>query len=80
MCAGAFGMKPWHKAIDDTFRLITGKKLRFTGYDKWEKESLKSEENPQYDNECHRKRITPAFIGSKKDSSVRITDITFQDV
>ena len=76
VCAGAFGMKPWHKAIDDTFRLITGKKLRFTGYDKWEKESLKSEENPCATMNVTEKRITPAFIGSKR-IACEDTDITF---
>lgn len=45
-CAGAFGMKPWHKAVDDTFSLLCGEKLEFENYDGWEKESLKSEENP----------------------------------
>ncbi len=76
VCAGAFGMKPWHKAIDDTFRLITGKKLCFTGYDKWEKESLKSEENPCATMNVTEKRITPAFIGSKR-IACEDTDITF---
>lgn len=45
-CAGAFGMEPWHEAIQDTLLLLEGKKLTMTGYSKWEKESLKSEENP----------------------------------
>ncbi len=45
-CAAAFGMKPWHPAIEDAFRLLRGKKLKFEGYDLWEKESLKTEEDP----------------------------------
>ena len=45
-CAGAFGMKPWHPSIEDAWKLIRGKKLSFDGYDLWEKESLKSEDNP----------------------------------
>ena len=45
-CAAAFGMEPWHKSIQDAMDLLTGKSLRFEGYDKWEKESLKDEENP----------------------------------
>ena len=45
-CAPAFGMEPWHPAITDAFAVLTGEKLCLQGYDKWEKESLKSEENP----------------------------------
>lgn len=44
--APEFGMEPWHKALYDTLDCITGKKSEFTGYEKWEKESLKSELNP----------------------------------
>ena len=45
-CAAAFGMETWHKSIQDAMNLLTGKSLRFEGYDKWEKESLKDEEHP----------------------------------
>jgi muramoyltetrapeptide carboxypeptidase LdcA involved in peptidoglycan recycling len=45
-CAGAFGMEPWHPSIKDAFDILTGKKTFVHGYDLWEKESLKSEENP----------------------------------
>lgn len=45
-CAPAFGMEPWHPAIEDAWKLLCGEKLKMTGYDLWEKESLKSEENP----------------------------------
>ena len=45
-CASAFGMEPWHQSIQDAMDLLTGKKLRFEGYDKWEKEWLKDEEHP----------------------------------
>lgn len=42
----AFGMEPWHESIEDAFALLKGEKTEFTGYDKWEKESLKNEEQP----------------------------------
>lgn len=45
-CAAAFGMEPWHKSLYDAMEALTGKRLEFCGYDKWEKESLKDEENP----------------------------------
>lgn len=45
-CAPAFGMEPWHPAIDDAFLVLTGKKQKLTSYSAWEKESLKSPEMP----------------------------------
>ena len=45
-CAPAFGMEPWHPAIHDAFRVLTGETLSLSGYDRWEKESLKDEEHP----------------------------------
>lgn len=45
-CAAAFGMEPWHRAIEDAYELLTGKKRIMCGYDLWEKESLKDEEHP----------------------------------
>ncbi len=44
--APAFGMEPWHPAIADAYELLRGRKLTMEGYDCWEKESLKDEENP----------------------------------
>lgn len=45
-CAAAFGMEPWHTSLKDAMKLLTGKKLTVQGYPKWEKEGLKSAENP----------------------------------
>lgn len=45
-CAAAFGMNPWHESLQDAYDLLRGKKTQVSGYDLWEKESLKSEENP----------------------------------
>ena len=75
-CVASFGMEPWHPAIQDSSDVLTGKKLVQNGYDKWEKESLKSEENPCATMNVTEKRITPAFIGSKR-IACEDTDITF---
>ena len=45
-CAPAFGMEPWHPAIEDAYRLLRGEKLTQTGYALYETESLKDETNP----------------------------------
>ena len=40
-CAGTFGMRKWHPAVQDAFDLLCGKKKEFSNYDGWEMESLK---------------------------------------
>lgn len=45
-CAGTYGMEPWHEALEDVHKLLTGEINTVRGYDKWEKESLKNEDNP----------------------------------
>ena len=45
-CAAAFGMEPWHPSLEDALAILTGEKREVFGYNGWEKESLKSEENP----------------------------------
>ena len=45
-CAGTFGVYPWYKSTEDAFDLITGRKLIMNGYPFYEKESLRTEENP----------------------------------
>ncbi|MCR5398391.1 MAG: LD-carboxypeptidase [Lachnospiraceae bacterium] len=49
--AAAFGMNPWHKAIQDAVDVLTGEAchdgiISLNGYDKWETESLKDDEHP----------------------------------
>lgn len=45
-CAGTFGMEPWHESLSDAMALLRGEKLTLSGYDRWERESLKDEEHP----------------------------------
>ncbi len=50
-CAAAFGMKPWHRSLNDAMNILTGLSVKdgvvkLEGYDKWEMFSLKDEENP----------------------------------
>lgn len=45
-CAPAMGMEPWHNSIQDLWELLHGRKFQFTGYPYWERESLKSAEQP----------------------------------
>ncbi len=45
-CAPAFGMEPWHESIDDAFNVLTGQNLIVHGYDEYEVESFKDEDDP----------------------------------
>ena len=45
-CASSFGMEPWHSSIQTAWDLLCGKTDTVSGYDLWEKESLKDEEHP----------------------------------
>ena len=44
--APTFGMEPWHESVTDAFDLLCGKTKEAHGYEMWELESLKAEENP----------------------------------
>lgn len=72
-CAAAFGMEPWHEAIEDAFALLTGKKNTIKGYDLWEKESLKNEENPLAPYHVTEKRSLKSYMGSRE-----VDSLTFQ--
>lgn len=45
-CAASFGMEPWHQNLMDAIDILTGKRLTVSGYNGWERESLKDEEHP----------------------------------
>ncbi len=55
-CVASFHMTPWHPSLQDAFNLLTGKSVQVNAqgqesitvhnYDGWERESLKSPENP----------------------------------
>ena len=70
-CAPAYGMEPWHPALRDTFALLTGETDKAHGYDKWEKESLKNEENPLEPYNVTEKTEIKKFGRGKDDSIVR---------
>lgn len=64
-CAAAFGMEPWHPAINDAFSLLRGKKLIMKGYEKWEKESMKDERHPLEPYHVTEPRILKIFPDQK---------------
>ena len=51
-CAPTFGMKKWHPALRDAWKLLHGKKLVMDGYDSYEAESLRDEDHPLESYNC----------------------------
>lgn len=60
-CAPAFGMEPWHACIHDLWDAVHGKKLQFSGYPTWERESRKSPEEPFVPYNTTEPRIIQVF-------------------
>ncbi len=64
--APAFGMEPWHESLFDAYGILTGEKDSVSGYDCWEKESLKSPENPLAPYNVTEPRVIRSFVGKKE--------------
>ena len=64
-CASSFGMEPWHQGLWDAFGILTGRGSVVQGYEMWEKESLKSPENPLAPYHLTEKRRIHSFLGKK---------------
>lgn len=65
-CAGAFGMEPWHVSLEDALGVLTGERLSAHGYELWEKERLKSEENPLVPYNVTEPVRLRCFVGRKE--------------
>lgn len=65
-CAAAFGADKLHASLKDALDVLMGKKLSVSGYDMWEKESLKNEDNPTPEYNLTEKKILRCFYGDKE--------------
>ncbi len=83
-CAAAYGMEPWHASLRDAMDLLTGKHLTVHGYPKWERESLKDEENPLAPYHVTEKRVLRCYPGGQDGldgdllSGEEIGEVSFQ--
>ncbi len=85
-CAAAFGMEPWHESLEDALGILTGGTRIVKGYDKWERESLKNEENPLEPYHVTENRVLKSYLGNislewekqsgfhEKSAGERVTD------
>lgn len=76
-CAASFGMEPWHESISDCYELLLGNKLSFSAYDKWEKESLKDEENPLAPMNVTEDRIHAIYYKNELINDAVQSDVNF---
>ncbi len=63
---GAFGAHEKHQCLQDTWELLKGNKLTQSGYPLYEKESLKSEDNPYAGINATEQKILKIFEGTKE--------------
>jgi len=64
-CAAAFGMEPWHQSLLDALHILSGEQTVVRGYGLWEKESLKSPDNPLEPYHVTEPVILRSFLGRK---------------
>lgn len=71
-CAQTFGMEPWDKSLQDTYDLLCGKKSSVSGYDRWEKESLKDKEHPLVPYNLTEERKMKMFFPEEMKDSAKV--------
>lgn len=77
-CVSSFHMEPWHPALSDAFHILTGANAKanedgdisitVSNYDGWERESLKSAENPIVTYNITEAFQMKTFLGDKEVS------------
>ncbi len=64
--APKMGMELWHESIEDAWNMLKGECLSVHNYDKWEKESLKDEENPLAPYNCTEPTVIRGYVPDKE--------------
>lgn len=77
-CAAAFGMEPYHPSIEDALALLCGQKQQFQSYSKWEKEKLKSEEQPLLPYNCTEPVQMHAYEFHGEDKYREVNELSLQ--
>ena len=68
-CAPAFGMEPWHSALQDALEVLRGEKHRLTGYEGYETEGTKDEEHPLEPYHIDTERVIRSWVpGGETDA------------
>lgn len=70
-CAPAFGMEPWHEAIEDAYLILRGEKRELSGYPLYETDPEKGPENPLMPYHCTEPLFLTAYVPEKKTAGDR---------
>lgn len=65
-CAGSFGTEEIHQCLTDAFEIICGDRNTVSSYGMWEKDKLKSADNPLVDYNLTEPLAIKTFIGKKE--------------
>ncbi len=65
-CAPTFGMEPLYRSVQDAFGILKGEIRTVGSYGKWERESLKSEENPCAPYNLTEELRVRSFLGERR--------------
>ena len=65
-CASTFGMEPWHPSLEDAMALLTGRSKVSHGYDRWQLESVRDENDPFAPYNVEKRVRIRRFIGREK--------------
>ncbi|MCR5719182.1 MAG: LD-carboxypeptidase [Lachnospiraceae bacterium] len=76
-CAQSFGMENWHPSHMNAIGLLTGDLKRISGYGKWERESLKTPENPLCSYNLTEDTVLKKYIGRGMVSCLDEETISF---
>ncbi len=68
-CVSSFGMEPPHVSLKDAFGILTGEVHEVKSYGLWEKEDLKSPENPCAPYNLTEKLEIKSFVGKEKQDA-----------
>lgn len=72
VCFPTFGMKKWHKAVQDNYDLLTGKKLSFSSYKKYEIENPhKKEEGHELDGYYCTEKVKWEILTGEKEVNLK---------
>lgn len=77
-CAAAFGMEPLHESLRDAVGILTGAQDTVSGYDRWERESLKNAEHPLAPYNVSEERVQKVYDGKRLTEGGDAGKMTFR--
>lgn len=77
-CASYFGAEPRHESVTDAFELLKGNRLTVKSYDLWEREQIKSPDNPLCSFNLTEKREHTVYYDGRIYKTLENQDLHFK--